>query len=133
MKNNLRVWYGFAKLTKKAVKKRQLVIFFENQYSYKNDAWIEQKIQVVHIRNQTKDEIKDCHLVSRTFTKYGYFIDDKPFLGNIERVLEKNFLADSKNVSEKERQKIRDKLREAYYRVYNIEKKQTGQQAIIFN
>jgi hypothetical protein len=129
----LRVWYGFAKLTKKIVKKRELVIYFENSYWWKSEQWIQQKIHVVHVRHQTVEECKDCDLSIRFFSKYGYFIDEKPYFGDIELVLEQNFLADANNVSEDERNIIRDKLRQAYYRVYDVNPKQEKQLKFIFN
>lgn len=140
-KNNLRVWYGYAKLTKKTIKKHQLVIFFENSNynKEKNLKWINQKIHIIYTRFQNEGEASDAQHSNRMFTKYGYFIDEKPFFGNIEKVLNQNFLADLNNVSEEERTKIKDLLRKAYYNVYKIPKikennynKKTGQISFIF-
>jgi hypothetical protein len=120
--SNLRVWYGFAKLTKKIVKKRELVIFFENSCHapWKKDKSIQQKMHVLYTRFQNMGEAADGKKCNRIFLKYGYFIDEKPFFGDIERVLENNFLADENNVCEEERYKIRNILRQGYYRVYNL-------------
>lgn len=115
---NLRVFYGYARLTKKIMRKRQLVIFFENEYALNNIAWIDRRMFVVHIRYQTEDEMKDAENITRRFTRYGYFIDEKPFRGNIEKVLEMNMLADSKNVSKQELEEIKLKLRNAFYSLY---------------
>jgi hypothetical protein len=131
--SKLRVWYGFAKLTKKAVRKHELAIYFENEYSHKNESWIEQKIHVVHVRNQTELESGDKVNSNRTFTKYGYFIDQKPFYGDIELVLDQNFKADSNHVSEEERSEIREKLRSAYYSVYKVEPRNVDQLKLEFN
>jgi len=129
--SKLRVWYGFAKLTKKAVRKHELAIYFENAESFKNETWIEQKIHVIHVRYQTESEAAD-RKANRMFTKYGYFIDEKPFNGDIERALDQNYKADSNHVSEDERQDIRQKLRKAYFTVYEVKPK-TVSQLELFN
>jgi hypothetical protein len=131
--SDLRVWYGFSKLTKKAVRKHELAIYFENGYSFKNEDWIFQKLHIVHVRKQTIGEAGDNQLCNRMFMKYGYFIDEKPYFGDIEAVLEQNFLADSNNVPEDERNIIRDKLRQAYYQVYDVKPIQEKQLKFIFN
>lgn len=100
------------------MRKRQLVIFFENESAANNMVWINRRMYVVHIRYQTRDEMKDAEDINRRFTRYGYFIDEKPFQGNIEKVLEMNMLADSKNVSKQELEEIKLKLRNAFYSLY---------------
>jgi len=132
--SKLRVWYGFAKLTKKIVKKRQLVIFFENEnYGIdKNDKFINQKIDISYIRFQTAGEAEDAKYSNRTFLKYGSFIDEKPYYGDIELVLENNFKADENNVSIQEREEIRKALRKDYYGVYDVPKIRLGQTSLIF-
>lgn len=115
----LKVFYGYAKLTKKVMKKAQLVVYFENEYSSDSEKWINRRMFVVYSRYQTEDEMKDAEGINRRYTMYGYFIDDKPFYGDIEKVLEKNMLADSKNVLKSELIEIREKLRTAYYLVYH--------------
>ncbi len=123
----MRVWYGYSKLTKKIMRKHELAIFFENAYSWKNDDWVRRRIHVVYERNQTKQEIADSKHSTRMFTKYGMFIDKKPYYGDIDRVLTANFEADKNHVSLKEREEIRTKLRKAYFWVYNITEKTKGQ------
>jgi hypothetical protein len=48
-KGNLYVYYGFRKLTPKAVKKPQLVVFFENANNNpsKNREWVERRMEIV--------------------------------------------------------------------------------------
>lgn len=120
LSQNLKVWYGYARLTKKIVKKKQLVIFYENDNHNreKNEAWVRQKINVIYERFQTEKEKQDALSSNRTFTKYGYFIDNKPYSGNIDLVLEQNFKVESNNVSLEERTTIRDKLKLAYRTQY---------------
>lgn len=129
----LRVFYGFAKLTKKIVRKKELVIYYENCACGSNEKFINQKIQIVFQRTQTLEEMTDFDKANRSFTKYGYFIDDKRWNGDIERILEDNFIAEENHVSKKDRSIIREKLREEYFSFYGVEKIQVGQQSIIFN
>lgn len=113
MKKSLNVYYGFSKLTKKIVRKPELAVYFENanHNSQKNLSFIERRMHIVHTRKQSMKEMEDADMANRTFVKYGYFIDEKPFNGNIEQVLEYNFLADQNHVSNKERSVLREKLR----------------------
>lgn len=129
--NKLRVWYGYSKLTPKVVRKPELAIWFENSYMYQNTEWIEKRMTVVYVRYQTREEQEGATGNNRLFTKYGYFINEKPFYGNIELVLEKNYLADKLPI--KLKKEIRDSLRTPYYECYNLDKKPHGQQALIFN
>lgn len=128
----VRVFYGYSKLTKKSIKKAELAIYFENDDTNltKNQDWIEKRMKVVYIRKQTKGEALDSLGSNRMFTKYSYFIDEKPFLGEIDKVLEVNFLADQKNVSEEERKTIREKLRKEYFQFFK--RKETPQLFIHF-
>lgn len=131
----LKVFYGFAKLTPKIVRKKELVIFFENDNNNisKNEKFVNQKIKVIYTRFQTKKEKSVAIDSNRMFTKYGYFIDDKRWKGNIERVLEDNYVADKNHLTAKEREKIRNLLRTNYFEFYNIDKKTPIQTALIFN
>lgn len=131
-KKRFKAYYGFAKLTKKIVLKKELAVYYENTMSFSNAKFVEQKIHIVHERWQTWDEMTDFDIGNRSFTKYGYFIDDKPWNSDIERILEDNFTAEENHVSKKERLEIRNKLRKEYYSFYKIEKKSIGQQSLIF-
>lgn len=117
----LRVFYGYSKLTQKSVRKAELAIYFENANNNisKNDEWIERRIKVVHIRRQSKGEETDSKHSNRMFTKYSYYIDDKPFNGDIDRVLFQNYQADKIHVSKTEREEIRKKLRREFFPFYN--------------
>ena len=115
----MKVYYGFSKLTKKIVRKPELAIFFDNSNSGGDrEAWVSKRIKIVYTRFQTKEEEKDGEGANRMFTKWGYFIDEKPFFGDIDKVLDYNFVADENNVSLEERTKIKQKLREEYFRFY---------------
>lgn len=116
----LRVFYGYAKLTKKLVRKAELAVFFENDNhnARRNEEYIRKILYVVHVRNQTPGEAADSKGSTRMFTKYSYFIDEKPWRGDIDRALRQNFQADENNVSLQEREEIRKKLRSEYFKVY---------------
>lgn len=132
-KKQFRVFYGFARLTKKIVRKKELAVYYENGSCNSNDKFIQQKIHIVHVRMQTLQEMTDFDIGNRSFTKYGYFIDDKRWNGNIEMILEDNFIAEENHVSANERTLIREKLRKEYYSFYKVEKSLKGQQTLIFN
>ncbi len=121
---SMRVWYGYSKLTPKVVRKREMAVYFENaaNNSRANEEWIERRIRVVYVRQQAEAEIMPAEIAIRMFTKYSYLIDEKPYYGDIEKVLEHNFIADRFNVSAEVRIEIREKLRTAYYEQFNIRK-----------
>ncbi|PZU20141.1 MAG: hypothetical protein DI589_18795 [Shinella sp.] len=127
-----RVFYGYAKLTKKIVRKKELAIYYENCSAFSNDKYIRQKIHIVYQRKQTLLEMTDFDIGNRSFTKYGYFIDEKPWNGDIERILENNFIAEVNHVSKKERNKIREMLRKEYFSFYKVSPRPIGQQSLIF-
>jgi hypothetical protein len=108
-----RVWYGFSKLTKKVMRKRELAIIYEN-CGNGDDRLVTQKIHIAYTRRQTVLEAEDGKNSNRSYTKYSYFIDDKKFKGDINAVLLENYNADSKNVSEKERKEIMKCLLDKY-------------------
>ncbi len=131
--NRLQVYYGFAKLTPKIMRKHELVIIYENDNHnpMKNLEWILRKTHLVYIRQQTEQEMTNATMSNRIFTKYSYLIDEKPWSSNIDLVLEHNFVADDKHVSQNERELIRVMLREKYFESYDT--KPCYQTALIFH
>ena len=117
----MNVYYGFSYLTPKAVRKAELAIYFENttHNPVKNEEWVKRRMKIVHTRPQTKEERGDAYMYTRTFTKYSYFIDEKPYFGDIDKVLETNLIADKNHVSEEEREEIKSKLRSEYFKFFN--------------
>lgn len=103
------------------MKKPELAIIFENGINNpeRNLRAVNKWMHIVYERRQTPDEMKDAELNNRMFTKYSYFIDEKPFFGNIKKVLEINFEADKNHVSKAERLRIKDALLPVYYSFYN--------------
>lgn len=117
---NLKVYYGWIKLTKKIIRKPELAIFFENGKAYSNEQFINRRIKVIYERMQTPEEMEGCINNNRMFTKYGYFINEKPYFGNLDRVLHENFLADANHLSKKKREELRLLLKNSYYSFYNL-------------
>ena len=115
----MKVYYGFSKLTPKVMRKPELAIYFENSSHNpsKNEEWIRKHMNLVFTREQTSDEKLDAQNSNRMFTKYSYFINEKPFYGDIEAVLQENFKADENNVSTETRTLIMEKLRKEYNRL----------------
>jgi len=117
----MKVYYGFSKLTEKVVRKVELAVYFENSSHNpsKLENWVAKRMHVIHSRIQTKEESVDADVSNREFTKYQYFIDEKPYYGNIDKVLYQNFVADENHVSIEERELIREKLRKVYFKLFN--------------
>lgn len=131
------VFYGFAKLTKKIVRKKSLVVQFANfpdgHFNERQQKYINQKMHIVYQRYQTIEEAEDAKKSNRSWTKWEYFVEDKKWKNNIDLALQDNFYADEKNVSLQERESIKEKLRAQYFKVYNIEDEIKGQQLMIFD
>ncbi|MDR1502285.1 MAG: hypothetical protein LBT43_07510 [Prevotella sp.] len=115
----LRVFYGFTRLNK-VLKKRSLRIIFENENrGERNLSRVKTWIHISHTRFQSEKEASDASFCNQMFFVYDLFIDEKPFNGDLEAVLEQNFIADSNHVSIEEREKIRENLRADFHRVYS--------------
>lgn len=134
-KNPQLVFYGFAKLTPKIVRKRSVMILFEtsNSWSERKERFIRQKMEIIHVRKQTDDEILRFKKELREFVRFEFFVDDRRYKGNLERVLEDNFVFDVKDVSLYESTIIREKLRNSYHSFYKISSRAEGQQSLIFD
>lgn len=134
-KRKLIVYYGFAKLTKKVVRKRSIVIQYANSYCWNNEReqrYIHQKMHVVYERYQTQEEKTDSAFSNRSWTKWEYFVDDKRWDSNLDAALHDNLLAEENHVPPKIRKEIRDILEREYYLFYNLPKKQKGQLKLLF-
>lgn len=126
MASRLKVYYGFARANK-VRKERALSVIFENDTGYKNSAKVKMYQETAYIRNQTEKEAEDADHSNRCFTEYGWMLDKKPFNGNIDYLLEQNYIADENNVSEEERKQIKDALKRLYKNIYPNEQKKEFQ------
>lgn len=111
----LPVYYGWAKINKIAKREALTVIFLNDTTGPRigKDGYdgVTRFIEVCHMRYQTEAELADAKAANRVYTVYSIFMDDKHINGSLEAALHTNFEADKNHVSEKERRKIRDKLR----------------------
>ena len=115
----MKVHYGFAKLNK-IRKKRALTVMFENSgLTDRGEKFMKKMMHVVCSREQSKEEAEDSRYQNRVFTTYELFIDEKPFHGDIEAVLECNFQKDRNHASVEAREEIREQLRKAYRVAYS--------------
>lgn len=110
------VFYGFARLTKKARRKKALIVQYANttNYNERQKRYIQQQMNIVYQRFQTIEEAADAEYSNRSWTKYEYFVDDKKWKGDLEAILKHNFLMEENNVSLEERTLIMEKLKEKY-------------------
>ena len=117
-KSRLQVWYGFDKLSKLRTQ-RALRIRFENSTaSYSRKMEHIKRMGKTVMRYQSIEEAKAAEGQHREYTDWVLFIDKKPFFGDIDAVLEENFKADSNNVSEEEREHIRQELKKIWCTAY---------------
>lgn len=111
----LRVFYGWAKINKTR-KKEAISVIFENDRQRENRTmqFIKRMQETVYVRDQTDTEKCDAECANRMYTEYSIFLSDKQLHGSLELALKVNSEADKNHISEEERIKIADALREHY-------------------
>ena len=72
----------------------------------------------VYTRYQSEEEAKETIGAIRMFTEYSLFLDLPRYGGDVNKILEANFIADKNHVSKAERENIRKILKEAYVFTY---------------
>lgn len=109
----LRVFYGWAKINK-IRKKEAISVIFENNSRKESQTllFIKRMQTTVYVRDQTEGEMIGIDKAVRMYTEYSVFLSDHQ--GSLELALRNNSEADSKNVSEEERNLISSKLRKSY-------------------
>ena len=121
----MRVWYGIDKLNK-IMKKPAISVVFENEPGgdfIKREKKVHQRMHVVHVRRQTEAEESDAVKSNRIFTTWSMFLYEKPYNGDIEFLLQQNYIADKNHVSETQRKEIMKKLRKKALELYPDAKK----------
>ena len=112
----LKVYYGWSKIN--AVrKKRSLSVMFENDLSCRRERGqrvLSATQDTVFVRYQDEEEMTDVKAQNRIFTGYDLFLDEKPFNGSLELLLESNSEADKNHVSKNMRERITEALRKAF-------------------
>ena len=131
--SNLKVWYGVSKLNK-IKKKMAIEVFYANTAAdYERYLkLINKHIHIAYERRQTVEEAEDGKHRNRVLTSYTMFLDDKKFKGSLYRLLDYNFLAESNNVSNSERLKIKEALRNKFKLVFEDYKEPNAQIPIEF-
>lgn len=112
--HGLSVYYGWAKINKTRKKEAISVIYENCNIPPRSQGFVSKMQNIVYVRKQTPEESNDAKGSNRSFTEYSIFLNDKRCKGSLELALKENYLDDRKNVSEAERNLIRNKLREAF-------------------
>ncbi|MBQ8969195.1 MAG: hypothetical protein IJ064_05645 [Bacteroidaceae bacterium] len=114
----LPVYYGWAKLNKIQKREALTVIFLNDHPGPRIDKdgedGVSRFITPVYKRWQTDEEMQDAEQANRMYSVYSIFMDDRKINGSLDVALRLNFQSDKNHVSVKEREKIRDLLRDKY-------------------
>lgn len=118
--SNLNVWYGWSVLNK-VRKKIALSVIFENEatYSERKSNQIKRLQHTYFVRKQTIDEANDAESQNRILTEYCTFLFDKPFNGDLMKLVENNLQADINNVSQELLNEIKETLIKGFRNTYN--------------
>jgi len=117
--SNLNVWYGWAVVNKIRKKPALSVIFHNDEVVSERTLKSLKRFQTTFfVRKQTTEEALDAKNQNKIFTEYSSFVFEKPFNGNIEKLLENNYKADLNNVSEQQLIEIKNALRDGFKHVY---------------
>ena len=117
--SNLNVWYGWAVVNKIRKKPALSVIFHNDEVVSERTLKSLKRFQTTFfVRKQTTEEALDAKNQNKIFTEYSSFVFEKPFNGNIEKLLENNYKADHNNVSEQQLIEIKNALRDGFKHVY---------------
>lgn len=114
----LMVYYGWYKLNKVA-KHEGIGVFFINdnvppRIGRDGVDGVSRFIDVCFKREQTEQEMADCHLQKRIYTVYQILLDDKAIQNSLEAALLENYKADEKQIPASTREEIRLALRNRY-------------------
>ena len=114
----LPVYYGWAKLNKVQKREALTVIFLNDRpgprINKDGQDGVTRFIDPVYMRWQTKEEMMGAEQLNRMYSVYSIFMDDTKIRGSLDAALHFNFQSDKNHVSIKEREKIRELLRNKY-------------------
>lgn len=114
----LPVYYGWAKLNKIQKREALTVIFLNDHPGPRIDKdgedGVTKFIVPVYKRWQTDEEMKDAEQSNRMYSVYSIFMDDRKIKGSLDAALHFNYQSDKNHVPVKEREKIRELLRNKY-------------------
>lgn len=117
--SDLKVYYGWSVLNK-IRRKPALSVIFENEKTYTDRVQnsIRRLQKTCFVRTQTKDEAKDGRKSNRTMTEFTFYLEQKPFTGDLNKVLETNRQADINNVPTQTLNEIQEALRKGFKKAY---------------
>jgi hypothetical protein len=117
--SNLNVWYGWS-IVNKIRKKPSLSVIFDNGggNSERGLKSLSRFQKTFYTRKQTIEEAEDAKYQNKIFTEYNTFIFEKPFNGDIDKILDNNYKADVNNVSHEVLLEIQLALKEGYKNFY---------------
>ena len=117
--SDLNVWYGWS-IVNKIRKKPSLSVIFDNGggNSERGIKSLSRFQKTFYTRKQTVYEAEDAKNQNKIFTEYTTFIHEKPFYGDIDKVLDNNYKADINNVSHEVLIEIQLALKEGYKNFY---------------
>lgn len=119
----MKVYYGWQRKNKIA-KRDALCVYYLNvektptRINKDGKDGVTQKIHVCYERRQTTGEVADAKLSNRIYTVFYIFLDDKKINNSLDKALDVNYAADSNNVSKAERERIKDALKQGFYKLY---------------
>lgn len=122
----LKVYYCFRKLTKKAIRKPEICILFENDHIANNNNRITKWFNVVHTRFQTSTEESGAAGCPRVISGESYKILPEGKRWSLHRALDHIFRADAAVLPEAERIELREKLEREFKIYYHEILKQNG-------
>lgn len=116
------VYYGWYKLNKVA-KHEGIGVFFINddvppRIGRDGVDGVSRFIDVCFKREQTEQEMTDCHLHKRIYTVYQILLNDKTIQNSLEAALMENYKADENNLTAATREEIRSALRDRYLELH---------------
>lgn len=117
--SNLNVYYGWSILNK-IRRKVALSVIFENEqtFSDRKNVTIRRLQKTCYVRKQTVAEAEDGKKQNRILTEYSFFLQQKPFNGDLNKLLDTNYQADINNVPEAILIEIKEALRKGFKSAY---------------
>ena len=117
--SNLNVYYGWSILNK-IRRKVALSVIFENEqtFSERKNITIRRLQKTCYVRKQTISEAEDGKRINRTLTEHSLFLNQKPFNGDLKKLLDTNYQADINNVPEDILIEIKEALRKGFKSAY---------------
>ena len=117
--STLSVYYGWSILNK-IRRKPAISVIFENEQSFseRKNLTISRLQRTCFVRKQTKLEAEDGKKQNRILTEHSMFLNEKPFNGDLNALLDCNYQADINNVPEEVLIQIKASLKKGFSSAY---------------